>query len=92
MRYASCKFELVESYGILQMLLADNSMEIWPGREFNFDIDFGVTIETNNVNSTVVETVVPFNLTIPYEVYDGGSGSGNQTNTTDYSNEFNFDV
>jgi hypothetical protein len=68
MRSVSCKFELVESFGIMQMLLANNEDEIWPGKQFNFDIDFGVTIETNKVNSTVVEAVVPFSLTIPYEL------------------------
>ena len=95
MRWMSCKAELVESFGIVQMLIADNSMDIYGGATFNFDVDFGVTIETNKVNSTVIEAVVPFQLTIPYELFNSGSGGqGNSTTgeAIDYADEFNFDA
>lgn len=95
MRWMSCKFEVVESFGIVQMLLADNAMDIYGGAAFNFDVDFGVTIETNNVNSTVVEAVVPFQLTIPYELFNSGSGGQGDSMTEEainYADEFNFDA
>lgn len=92
MKVMSCKFELVESFGIVQMLLADNSADIYQGRSFNFDIDFGVSTETSGANSTLISGInVPFSITVPDELF-ATNRTATTTDASNYTDDFNFEA